>query len=63
MTLKCFFFQIIVSKVYRSVVLKKYEQYMIFINKLQISWRLCFNVLTQKCVSFRGMRADLTVQC
>ena len=35
--------------------------YMILINKLQISWRSCFNVLTQKCASFRGIRTDLTV--
>ena len=44
------FFQIFVFKVYWSVVLKNNSLWaadIIFINKLQISWIMCFNILTQ----------------
>ena len=44
------FFQIFVSQVYRSVVLKNNSWWtldIICINKLQISWRIYFNILTQ----------------
>ena len=43
-------FQIFVAKVYRSVVLKNNGLRtvdIIFTNKLQISWRICFNILTK----------------
>ena len=45
------FFQIFLSKVYRSVVLKNYILWIvdiIFINKFQISWIISFNISTQK---------------
>ena len=52
------FSQIFESKVYESVVLKNNSLWtvlwtvcIIFINKLQISCRSCFNILTQKYVS------------
>ena len=49
MSFKCFF-QIFVSKVYRSVVLENKSLWtvdIIFVNKLEISWRIYFNILTQ----------------
>ena len=43
-------FPIFVSKVYRSVVSKNNSLStidIVFIKNLQITWRICFNVLTQ----------------
>ena len=51
MRLKWGFFQTFVTKVYRSVLLKIISVYIILINKLQVSWRSCFNILTQNYVS------------